>query len=213
MIRLFFFLTIFNFSLILKAQTANQVFTKADITWYGLDFSVAKFKGTFTNFDINTSKSPATLRDLYFPGWNNVVVEEKDKYDLKKFCKKSTVFYNITKATDINAHVNPDSMITLNPVPVIPLDKIELVVSNYKDPFSGGIGLVFIIECFDTSNDVGSMHMAFFDIQTGKLLFKRRIQTSPGGFGVRNYWIRTVYNAMLLMQKNWKKWEKEISNQ
>lgn len=206
--RSIFVLSIFLISGSLQAQSMQDVFKDKQMTWYGLDFSQAKFIGAFTNTGPKDSKSPTVLRDIYFEGWNYVIVNEKKKYNLQFFFDKNVVKYDLSKVRAINSSVDTATMMATSVVPFTG-KQIQQAVLNYRNKDTSGLGLVFIIESFDRNQDLGTMHAAFFDIATGIVLFTKKVKSTPDGMGVRNYWIRTVYNSMEAMHKNWKTWAKE----
>jgi len=208
--RLKLILSIFLISGSIQAQSLSvqDVFTQKQLIWYGLDFSQAKFVGTFTNFNPKEGKGPMVLRDIYFEGWNNVIVDEKKKYDLKYFFGKDVVKYDLSKVSPINAAVDTAAMMATS---VTPLSgkQIQQAVLHYRNADTSGLGLVFIIESFDKNQDLGTMHATFFDVATGVVLFTKKIKSGAEGMGVRNYWIKTVYTSMEALHNNWKKWAKE----
>jgi len=193
----------------LSAQSVSDAFTPKQLTWYGLDFSKAKFVGIFANTGVKENKPPQDLRDLYFPAWNNVIVEEKKKYDLAKFFSKDVVKYNLSKVTAINAAVNLDSMMLDKTAPSLSQAQLEEIISKYVNKDTSGLGLVFVIESFDRVQNLGIMRAVFFDIPTGKIVFSKRAKSGADGMGVRNYWIKSVYSSMRVMEENWKKWKTE----
>jgi hypothetical protein len=202
-----FFLVIIAFGLkIANAQSLQDVFEQKTMTWYGLDFSQAKFIGSF---DPVTTENAAQIRDDYFKSWNAVIINEKDKYDLSKFYDKSSVINDISEVQAINAQVQTDNIMQAAAPAALTKEKIEEVVKKYNPKNKSGLGLVFIVESFDKPEAQGTMDVVFFDIASSKVLMTKRLQGKAAGFGLRNYWARTAYEVMKQSNKDWGKWKKE----
>src|SRR4051812_35861785 len=99
------------------AQTrynARDFFTEKSIVWYGIDYSKAKFIGSFAQFkDAGVMDGPA-LRDKYFPGWNNLVTREHEKFNVAKFLKKDTQVNDIASVEKLNSEVDADKIMQDN---------------------------------------------------------------------------------------------------
>jgi len=193
----------------LSAQAVQDVFTTKQMTWYGLDFSLAKFVGAFSNISYANNKGGWEIKDRYFNEWNSVVLNEREKYDLKRYYKKESVRYDLTDVNAVNGMVNADSIMPWNPPNPLTEVQLQSAVSRYDTKSKQGLGLVYIVELFDKSLNKGIIHVTFFDMASGKILLTKRIETEPGGFGLRNYWVRTAYETMVECEDNWKKWAKE----
>jgi hypothetical protein len=208
-IKLLFVLMVMNFGTS-YAQTIQDVFAKTEVTWYGLDFTKTKFVGDFSNFNSAGRKSGVQIKEKYFREWNAVVDNETEKFDIPKFYDKTKVNYALTQVTEFNAAVNPDDiMVPHGDAKALSREEVEQVVNKYKSNGKSGLGLIFVVESFDKSRELGTMHVTFFDIATNKILLSKRLQTASGGIGLCNYWIRTVIDAMDESKSNWKKWKKE----
>lgn len=188
------------------SQTSQDVFTSKTIVYYGLDFSKTKFIGEFSDI---TPSNASELRDIYFVKWNNVIISESDKYNLKKFYKKDSVIVDLNPVAMINKEVDPDSLFVYEVPQKLKLAQIQNMVNRYQIKEQSGVGLVFIIESFDKTKETGRMCVTFFDIATRKILLSKRIEAMAQGFGLRNHWIKTVHTAMVDCSYNWKAWRKE----
>lgn len=204
------FLVIFVISVkSVSAQSVQDVFNQKEMTWYGLDFSMAKFVGDFSHFNSAGTKAGSQIRDTYFKSWNHIIVGERDKYDFLKFYKKEALMVDLESVEKINAKVDADKMMVWNTPEPLNEEKIQEAVHKYTKNEKSGLGLVFVVESFDKLAELASIHVTFFDIATGKILLTKKLQTKPRGFGLRNYWVGTAYSAMEESKKNWKNWKKE----
>jgi hypothetical protein len=228
-IRPLFVLIVINFGHAI-AQTKQDVFTKTEMVWYGLDFSQAKFVGEFneigpiqamggvvkvktgdtTIVTIGGGGSNAqVIRDNYFKAWNNVIINERDKYYLPEYYSKQAVKADLSAVEVLNAKVNPDSMMMTWGAVALTMEKIQEEVNKYDNKGKSGLGLVYIIESFDKILNLATIHVTFFDMATNKVLLVKRLKTQPHGAGLRNYWAASIREAMVESKKHWHKWKKE----
>jgi hypothetical protein len=87
-------------------------------------------------------------------------------------------------------------------------DSIASIVSHYKNGKTG-TGLIFVIDNFDKPAAEGVMYVTFFDTATGKMLWTKKLKGAPGGFGIRNYWARSVYNVLEKCKEHYSSWQKQ----
>jgi hypothetical protein len=208
-IKLFFVVLVLNCGACF-GQNVQDVFTKTEMTWYGLDFTKAKFVGDFSNFNTAGQQSATQLKGTYFRGWNAVVANEHEKYNLPVFYSKEKVNMEMSGVDALNATVNEDSMMMpWGTAKELTKGDIQNAVNKYKNNGKSGLGLTFIIESFDKAKELATIHVTFFDISTNKVLLIKKLQVAPRGIGLRNYWVSTVFFAMDECKANWKKWKKE----
>ncbi len=178
--------------------TAKDVVTTDKMVWYGLDFSKAKMIG---QFDQGNGIAPASGNDIklkYIPGWNAVILNEPQKYDLNKTFRKTNVFKDLSPVEKNNSKIDPDNLFTYNDYKFENSNAvIEEIIKGYeKGEKAEGIGLTFIVEYFSKPAEQASVHVVFFDIATKKVLIKEHMYAKAGGIGLRNYWIRSIYNIL-----------------
>lgn len=203
MIRLFviLFLMIHSTAVCQNVYRLKDLFTETQIVWYGIDYTQVEMVGTFTNKDLHE----------YYHGWNKLIIQESEKYNIAKALQRTLVTFDQVYVEQLNDQSTP---IVLG----VPSDKsiqksdIAEMVSKYKSNQTYGIGLVFIAERYHKAKSTASHYAVFFDIATKKVLLSQRYTTAPGGMGVRNFWAPTIYSAIKLMAKNYKKWKKEYGN-
>ena len=190
---------------LLSAQTVKDVFTSNAITWYGLDVSKLKCVGP-----VEAWGDPQKLRDTYFRAWNGVILNEPDKYNIRKFFKKDVVKTSLDKVDANNGKADVDSMIvTYGKVSPISESQLVNMAAQYSELSKKGVGLVFIAEVFNKNIESGLIHVVFFDMASGQVLMLKTMEGKPGGFGLRNYWVRSVLTVMEQCERNWNRWSKE----
>ncbi|MES2733977.1 MAG: hypothetical protein V4714_19675 [Bacteroidota bacterium] len=199
----------------------TDVFNQKEMTWYGLDFSLAKFVGDFESAQVENitgipsivnPENATQIRDKYFKSWNYVIEDEKEKYDLPTFFKKESVIYDLSAVEAVNLQVNPDSMMVTEAPKELSKNEIQGAIRKYKAKSFTGLGLVFLVESFNKISNIACIDLVFFDIASGDVLFAKRCKAKPAGFGLRNYWVRSALEVMILSKKSWKFWEKEARN-
>lgn len=191
---------------IAQAQVITDVYNATDVTWYGLDFTQSKMVG-----DFGADGDPETIRDQYFKSWNTLLQNEREKYDLKKFFHKTKVEYSLEKVKERNKAVDASKLMLPagSKVPQLSLATIEEITKEYVDAAKKGLGAFMIIESFDKSAQMGTVDVVFFDIETGKVYMAKRFSKEPGGFGLRNYWAKSVFLTLEEIEDKWAAWKKE----
>lgn len=195
--RSIFFLFILCFPFYNLAQNAADVFSASEITWFGLDFTHIKLRGQFTQVGSAGFKDEREIQDIYFEAWNNIVTYQPEKYKLSQSFHVGSVPYDMAMINKLNAGAHVKDMFSSNSSDVsVNEAAVSKMVAAYKTGKKSGIGCVFIMESFDKGLEQGAMWVTFFNLSNNKVLFTERMVEKAGGFGLKNYWIRTVYNAL-----------------
>ncbi len=159
-------------------------------TWFGIDFTGARFT--------SVAEDPAVIVSQYLNSINSLVLQEPAKFDIKKFFKKSEVVTSIETAAEHNSKIDPKELVIHQDFQITP-DDVRRIVSRYGGPGNSGTGLIFVAENLNKITQTGSYYVCFFDIASHEIIDSQRITGKAAGFGFRNYWAGSVYNAM----KNW----------
>jgi hypothetical protein len=196
-------------SVVAIAQSEKDVIAASELTWFGIDFSKAQFVGSFNQFAEAGEKGGDQIKHTFFPAWNDVVANEREKYDLKKAYNKTSINYDLDVVTKRNAAVDADKLVTLNSDEGrITKEEIAKVVSQYKST-EKGVGLVYIVDTYSKAEERGVIWVTFFDIATRKVLIAEKFTGKPGGFGLRNYWMKPVFEVMMkTSHEAYRNWEK-----
>jgi hypothetical protein len=176
--------------LFIKNSSAQKI---TELTWYGLDFSLAKMIGS-PGF-----RNPSEIKNYYFGSWNNVIITESDKFNLKKYYGKKFKT-NLAKAEERNKQVDYNELITDDSYELTS-EQIKNVISNYNNT-GDGYGLVYVVESFDKVKESAFIWVCLFNEKTGEAFYMNKFNGKPGGFGIRNYWVNSVLDVM---QKSGKK--------
>lgn len=205
-IVLFIFLFITSFA---SAQSRSDIFNpEVPVTWLGIDFTQAKFIG-----DRERLGSQSDVRHL-MQALNELVISEADKYDIAKAIGRKKVENAIDVTVDHNAELEVNEMHSTEAKDRIRLKRsdIEEIVSTYDFKGKSGLGLMFNIETFSKTDEEGSIFVTFINMDSKEVLFTERLTSKPGGFGLRNFWGRSIYGVIEAMKKSqFDMWRKKSS--
>ena len=62
--------------------------------------------------------------------------------------------------------------------------------------YNHGLGLCMIMQTLDKPGELGTFVFVLFDIDSRKVISHWTLSGTPAGFGVRNYWAHSVYEAL-----------------
>ncbi len=182
---------------LLFAQEPKDLFEKSDqeIVWLGVDFSHVKLIGTFAQFFGAGEKGAEQIRDIYFPAWNKLILDERDKYDIKGMFRKEQIKYETDMITAINYKCDIENLETQN-TPNYTKEEIQGFIENYNLPTNSGIGLLFIAESLSKSDEEACFHFVAIRNSDKTILIHERLKGEPRGFGLRNYWAGSIYSII-----------------
>jgi len=195
-------------SVIFAASAQQELLQSTEVVWYGIDFSHSKFIGEFSQFSDAGTKSSEEIQVKYFPAWNNIVITESEKYNIKKFYGFDEVKTDLELVKKNNAAADIDAIFDQAAKNDLSEEKVQKIISSYQISGKKGLGLVFIVDNFNKTEEQGSIYVTFFDLATKKVLLTKLYVGKPGGFGLKNYWARVVYNVMEASGKDLKKIKK-----
>jgi hypothetical protein len=178
----------------LSAQTLKDVFTSSEtsILYLGIDFTQARLMG-------DAATSGIEMRDKYFPGINDVVINEPKRYDLAKAFNKTTINNDLGIVTKGNKKINAEDIISTNSSDYSRLTEVDItkLVSGIDFEKKKGLGLLFIVEGMSKMVKGASIWVTFIDMGAKKVLMTERIESkSSGGFSIRNYLANTIFNLI-----------------
>jgi hypothetical protein len=158
------------------------------MTFYGIDFSRGRVYGA--------ADEPEKLRKA-FGDINMLFIMEPEKYDVAKFVGKPMNDIRIDAVTNMNDTIPLDSIKTVVKGHTI---GDSAIVQTVKDlcivSYNHGMGLVMIMETLDKPAELGTFVFVLFDIDTRNVISHWKLSGEPGGFGLRNYWAHSVYEAL-----------------
>jgi hypothetical protein len=190
-----FFIVVLIFSFFsgaMQAQDKKKAIDEKNITWFGVDFTLARFT--------LVTEDPAAIVSTSLKAINTLILAEPDKYNLKKFFSKSEVTPDVDMVNERNSKIDPTILVIPDKNTIAPED-VKKVISSYDTKGKTGTGLVFVAENLHKVEEVGSYYVVFFDMTSKEIIDSERKVGKANGIGFRNYWTGSVYNVM----KTWLK--------
>lgn len=175
------------FSGTLQAQDKKKAIAEKNITWYGVDFTLARFT--------LVTEDPAAIVSTSLKAINNLILAEPEKYDLKKFFSKSEVTPDIDMVNERNSKIDPTLLVVPDKHTITPED-VKKLISSYDTKGKTGTGLVFVAENLHKVDQTGSYYVVFFDQASKEIIDMEHKVGKATGIGFRNYWTGSVYSVM-----------------
>lgn len=183
-------LLIIAFSLLLPLSASKTARSSDELVWFGIDYSLVKFIGTADQFT-----DLPKIQNYYFRAWNDIILAEESKYDLKTAFSVSTLHYDMENSCIRSEERSMDGIIQTSPY-TITEEQVKSVVASNIDPAENIVGAMFVMETLNKLESVSTMWLAVFNVGTGEILYMRRYSGDVGGFGFRNYYARSYYNVI-----------------
>ncbi|MBQ7735756.1 MAG: hypothetical protein IJT61_07510 [Bacteroidales bacterium] len=162
-----------------------------EILWLGIDFSLSKF--TRKGFEITQEQ----LR-TYFNEWNQLVIADQKKYDIRMSFRKPIMSYDLSAVTKANKSVRISNILCENiTIEAVHTDEgICDYLRQLSTPQQHRFALIFIVESFDASCKTGAVWVGLFDTVSHEPVLCEKFLKVPSGFGTKNYWGRIFYNIL-----------------
>jgi hypothetical protein len=191
-----------------KRYSAKDIFKQESIVWYGVDYTNAKFIGSFSQFKGIGWVNGYDLRDKYFPAWNYLPIKEHEKYNVAKFLKKDKQINDLNSVETLNHEVDPFVLIQQEDY-TLEESSLDSMVAKYESVEKNeGIGVVLITEKYDQIQKMASYYIVFFDIASKEILMHDKFSAEPGGAGVKGYWGNTIYETLKQASGKYGKWKR-----
>jgi hypothetical protein len=176
----------------LFSQNKQQAKDEKAITWYGIDFTKAKFT--------LVTEDPTVIVNQYLKSINQLIQAEPEKFDLKKWFNKTDVAFDIDQVNEKNSKIDPASLVISDEYKITPED-VKAVISKYNTKGKSGLGLIFVAENLHKVKQTGSYYVVFFNQDTKEIIDSERFEVKSMGVGFRNYWASSVFNIMKIWLK------------
>lgn len=192
----------------LSAQNIDDVFSssKTKMVFVGLDFSKAKMVGS------KDFCAPDKIKDRYFGEWNELMVSEMDKFDLKKAFMKEEMDYDLSIVEKGNNDVDVRGLVINNTAETLSEKTIKSMVKAYDtEKLKAPFGIAFIVHAFSNFEKEAIIEVVIFSTKSKKVLFSRKMSGSVSGFGYRNYWGGAIHDIIRhIERREFKLWKKEM---
>lgn len=205
-------LSLFIVPFLSNGQNIEDLFQKSDtkVIWLGIDFSHVKLVGDFNHFAEWGTQGAASIRDNYFPAWNNLVYKEYKKYDVAGMLRKENMVLNTDYIYALNKKAPLEEMESKSD-PGYTEEDIQKFIKKYDFNVNEGLGILLIAESMNKYKEYAKYHFVVINMKNNKILLHELFTTQAGGIGLRNYWARTFFNVIKqVREQSYFKWKKEI---
>ncbi len=190
------------------AQKSGLFDESSTITWLGLDFSQLHFIGDATQWKDAGEITNSQMRDKYFPGWNELIEKEKDRYKLADAVHRTEVTYAIDVTEKANNSLKGNFFESDgNLYQTLDEQKVAGLVKKYDFQGKNGIGMMFFVEGMSKGKERASMWVTFVDMKSKTVLLTKHMEGKSGGFGFRNYWAKSFFNVIKDVKDDWNDWK------
>ena len=169
------------------------------LVWCGLDYSKVKMIGTLD------FQRPEQIFPGMLTAWNGLFMTEMLPLLEKMTRPVRTDLKAVQERNDKAAASqierkdgSQDEMV--KPTHITEAD-IADIVKSYKLENDKGLGLVFVMDRLVKAQDMGCMHVVFFDVASRKVVRSERVCAKAGGIGFRNFWFKPVKEAVKQLPK------------
>ena len=202
----------FNWLLALLFICANaqpavaQIPENEDFTWFGIDFTQAKFIGSATQFKEAGEITNNDFRDKYILSWNKLFIDEPKKYNVADAVRRTHVNYLIEVTEKVNNGIRKNFFSNdPNDYGTLTAEKVSKLVKEYDFMGKSGVGLMFFVDGMSKIKSEASAWITFIDVKSKKVLLTAHKTGKSGGFGFRNYWAKSFDNILSEVKSEVKK--------
>ncbi len=195
-------------------QLSAPVFTAPGFTFFGVDYSKVRLIGDHGH-GAGTNLDMAHIRDKYFNAINELVFNEKKKYDFEKATGEKKITHDFKSISEINLTADPAKMKNFSEHVPLNANEIRAMVKKYSVNTSvkNNIGMVLIADKMDRVEAEAYYYVVFFNIADRDVIFYAYVKGKPKGFGYRNYWAGAIYAITRDMARvDWKYWKSSVMN-
>lgn len=165
-------------------STLSTAQTEKGIYVYGVDFSHAK---------VYAAQETTEQFVQAFEGINLLLIYDPSKYNFSQMSGRN-VEVDIAPIMKVNASCDYSNLKSYNKSYEEP-DYAD-IVKKYDLQQPEGTGIVLVAKILDKPAAMADYKLILFDIATREILSTKDVYGIAGGFGLRNYWARSVYNII-----------------
>lgn len=200
LIALLFFTCSISSSLFAQTTCDKCLTPSASYTFLGIDYSLVKFIGV-------NEESEAKIKDTYTKGWNDLFINEQEKYDIAKTLRVNEVTYQVDYFQAKNKSIK--SILQQNDPKYDVATITKHIQNNPPKGIKSDYAVWFIATAYNKSQEYGAHYFVVYDLKAKKIVVLESYSEKPRGFSFRNYWAYTYFKAMeSIKSKQSKKWMK-----
>lgn len=157
------------------------------IQFYGVDYSMARVFGA--------AESPTQFKNI-FPEINDLFITQAKKFDIGKFTGKQVEAISLEAVNKVNGKINTHDIETTSPNYTLDAAQITEAVQRLPIANGTGTGVVLVAKLLSKADNNGSYQLVYFNIATKEIIDSFPLNGKARGFGLRNFWAGSVYNAL-----------------
>ncbi|WP_418214487.1 hypothetical protein [Bacteroides difficilis] len=157
------------------------------IKFYGVDYSQVKIFGAY--------ESPIQFKNA-FRRINELFIREAKKYNVGKQLKKEVTEISLDAVNQVNENIDPSKLMTYKSEYSLSKEEIKAAIDALPIQKTSGVGMVFIAQFLDKSNNRGTYEVVFFNTETKEIIEEWITSGKARGFGLRNYWAGSIHSAL-----------------
>lgn len=156
-------------------------------TFYGVNYSRCHTYGWGQDPN-QTIKALSEISGLF--------ISEMSKYDLAKFLGKKVNNMDVDVSIKQTLAKDPSTLETYKLEERLSVDTIQAVIKGLELKDTTGYGLMIFGDFLSKKDQMGIYQYVFFDVATREIVEKWEAEGAAGGFGLRNYWAKSLYNTL-----------------
>lgn len=172
-------------TLVFSLNAFGQNYKNNDIVFYGVDYSQVKVFGATEHY--------GHFREAFY-AINALFVTEPNKYDVGKILGVNIVAQDFEPVEERSKTIE-DLLIT-NRNYELTDEQIQEAINSLPLLEEEGTGLVIVAQFLNKADKWGTYTIVYFDIATREILEAVDSRGKAGGYGLRNYWARSVLDAL-----------------
>jgi hypothetical protein len=190
-----------------SAQSVKNIFdTEIPVVYLGIDFTQAKI--------IGESTEAAVIRDKEFPAINNLVITQPNKYDIAGALRRSSITNDLSEVMAHNQKIAVQQIKSTVPGDFMHLktSDIDKLINSYEFKGKAGIGLLLVVDGMSRTEKAASIYVTFINMATKRVLLTERLEGKGGGFGFRNYWVKSIEELINKIERSkYAEWKKKYA--
>lgn len=187
LIGLLIFLFAVSFTQQTVAQSKRDLRGIESITFYGVDFSLAKIYGSDDAFE--------KLQNA-FEGINDLFESEPKKYDIGKTLGIRYVDLFNSQVNEKIDEIKANSLFTRDNRYMLSNKEIDKLVKKLKKEGRNKYGAIIITGLLNKTANQGTFTYVVFEQDTNEVIFQKELTGKAKGFGLRNFWAGALYATM-----------------
>lgn len=174
-------------TLIAFGQAQSSSIGMEDATFYGVDFSLVQVYGA--------SETPHQFKNAFY-GINTLFLTEPKKYDVSSLLNMNVNHLSLDEVNINNDNIQNSELLTYDVNYQLSKEELQEAVNSFPVDTEDGLGIIIFAELLDKVHAKGYYHIVIFNKENKNIVYSQYTEGRAQGFGLRNYWARSVLNAM-----------------